>query len=63
MQLGVTTQAESASEAMRRNAEAQSAVIEALTGAGIDEAQIQTSGLNLNPLMQYGENQAPTVTG
>ncbi|CAM3127090.1 SIMPL domain-containing protein [Paracoccus nototheniae] len=63
VQLGVTTQADSAAEAMSLNSDQQRAVIDALTGAGIDEAQIQTLGLNLNPLMQYGENQAPTVTG
>ncbi|WP_052650382.1 SIMPL domain-containing protein [Paracoccus sp. PAMC 22219] len=63
VQLGVTTQADSAAAAMEQNSTQQTAVIEALTGAGIEEAQIQTSGLNLNPLMQYGENQAPTVTG
>ncbi|MGR3197279.1 MAG: SIMPL domain-containing protein [Paracoccus sp. (in: a-proteobacteria)] len=63
VQLGVTTQAESAAEAMRLNSEQQSAVIEALRGAGVDEAQIQTSGLTLNPLMTYPENQAPEVTG
>ncbi|WP_405405797.1 SIMPL domain-containing protein [Paracoccus sp. Ld10] len=63
VQLGVTTQADSAAAAMEQNSTQQGAVIEALTGAGIDQAQIQTSGLNLNPLMQYGENRAPTVTG
>lgn len=63
VQLGVTTQADTASAAMEENSAQQRAVIDALTGAGIDEAQIQTAGLNLNPLMQYGENQAPTVTG
>lgn len=63
VQLGVTTQADSASDAMAGNNERQRAVIEALTAAGIAEDDIQTSGLNLNPLMQYGENQAPTVTG
>ncbi|WP_176562630.1 SIMPL domain-containing protein [Paracoccus liaowanqingii] len=63
IQLGVTTQADSAAEAMSQNSERQRAVIEALTGQGIDAAQIQTSGLTLNPLMQYGEDQAPTVTG
>ncbi|WP_410218681.1 SIMPL domain-containing protein [Paracoccus sp. (in: a-proteobacteria)] len=63
VQLGVTTQAESAADAMTRNSEQQRAVIEALTGAGIDEAQIQTAGLNLNPLMRYGDGQAPEVTG
>lgn len=63
IQLGVTTQADSAAEAMSLNSTSQTAVIEALTGAGIDEAQIQTAGLNLNPLIQYGENQAPRVDG
>lgn len=60
VQLGVTTQADSAAEAMRQNSDQQTAVIEALRGAGIDETQIQTSGLNLNPLMNYEDNQ---VTG
>lgn len=63
IQLGVTTQAQSAAEAMRQNSTRQAAVIEALTGAGIEQADIQTSGLNLNPMMDYGEGRAPTVTG
>ncbi|WP_265500008.1 SIMPL domain-containing protein [Paracoccus beibuensis] len=63
VQLGVTTQADSAAEAMRLNSDQQAAVIEALRGAGIDETQIQTSGLTLNPMMNYPENQAPEVTG
>lgn len=63
VQLGVTSQAESAAAAMEQTSQQQQAVIEALTGAGIDAAQIQTSGLNLNPLMRYGEGQAPEVTG
>ena len=63
IQLGVTTQAASAAEAMRQNSTQQTAVIDALTGAGIAQADVQTSGLNLNPLMDYGEGRAPTVTG
>lgn len=63
IQLGVTTQAASAAEAMRQNSTQQTAVIEALTGAGIEQADVQTSGLNLNPLMDYAEGRAPTVTG
>lgn len=63
IQLGVSTQAETAAEAMAQNSEQQRAVIDALTGAGIAEDDIQTSGLNLNPLMQYGDGQALTVTG
>lgn len=63
VQLGVTTQADSAAEAMRQNSDQQGAVIAALREAGLDEADIQTSGLNLSPLMQYGDGVAPTVTG
>lgn len=63
VQLGVSSQADSAAEAMRQNSTQQAAVIEALKGAGVAETDIQTSGLNLNPMMDYGENRAPTVTG
>lgn len=63
IQLGVTTQAPGAAEAMRRNSDQQRAVIEALAGAGIEQADIQTSGLNLNPVMDYAEGRAPSVTG
>ncbi|WP_306755007.1 SIMPL domain-containing protein [Paracoccus actinidiae] len=63
IQLGVTTQAASAADAMRQNSTQQAAVIEALTGVGIDQADVQTSGLNLNPVMDYAEGRAPTVTG
>jgi hypothetical protein len=62
IQLGVTTQAPSAAEAMRQNSTRQTAVIEALAGAGIEQADVQTSGLNLNPVMDYAEGRAPTVT-
>lgn len=63
IQMGVTTQAASAAEAMRQNSTQQTAVIEALTGAGVETADIQTSGLNLTPMMDYGEGRAPAVTG
>ncbi|WP_111558642.1 SIMPL domain-containing protein [Paracoccus sediminilitoris] len=63
VQLGVTTQGDSAKTAMDQNSDQQAAVIKALTDAGIDQAQIQTSGLNLNPMIEYGEDRAPTVTG
>lgn len=63
IQMGVTTQAASAAEAMRLNSTQQAAVIEALTGAGIEQGDIQTSGLSLNPVMDYGEGRAPAVTG
>lgn len=62
--LGVTTQGDTAAAAMSQNSERQGAVIAALTGAGIEERDIQTSGLNLNPLMDYSsEGQPPRITG
>lgn len=61
--LGVTSQAESATEAMRDNSNQQAAVIEALRGAGLQAADIQTSGVNLSPLMDYGDGRAPRITG
>ena len=63
IQLGVTTRADSAADAMRSNATQQSAVIEALKAADIAERNIQTSGLSLNPVMDYSRDRAPTVTG
>ncbi|AUH63777.1 SIMPL domain-containing protein [Paracoccus zhejiangensis] len=62
--LGVTTQAETAAAAMTQNSEQQTAVIAALTGSGVEERDIQTSGLNLTPMMDYSrEGQPPRVTG
>lgn len=60
IQLGVETQAESASAAMKQNSEQQTTVIDALKSAGIETKDIQTSGLNLNPMMDYDKNE---VTG
>ncbi|TRW98333.1 SIMPL domain-containing protein [Paracoccus sp. M683] len=62
--LGVTTQAETAAAAMQANSAQQTSVIDALTAAGIEARDIQTSGLNLNPMMDYSsEGQPPRVTG
>jgi uncharacterized protein YggE len=63
VQLGVTTRAASAAEAMKQNSDQQRAVIAALAGAGIAERDIQTSGLGLNPVMDYSQDRAPSVTG
>lgn len=63
IQIGVETQADSASAAMQQNSEQQAAVIEAIKGAGVEAKDIQTSGLNLNPMIDYGENQKAKVLG
>ena len=61
--LGVTTRAEAAAEAMAQNSTAQTAVMETLTAAGIEARDVQTSGLQLTPMMNYDDGKAPTVTG
>ena len=47
--LGVTTTAETAAEALGKNSEAMNAVIERLKAAGIESKDLQTSGLSVNP--------------
>ncbi|WBU63076.1 SIMPL domain-containing protein [Paracoccus aerodenitrificans] len=62
--LGVTTQADTAAQAMQDNSSRQQAVLDTLTGAGVEAADIQTSGLTLNPMMQYPEDgAAPSIDG
>lgn len=61
--LGVTTQADTAADAMTQNSTSQTAVIDALTAAGIEARDVQTSGLQLTPVMRYAENEPPQVTG
>lgn len=60
---GVVTQASTASEALRLNAQRMTTVIAALKRAGIADRDIQTAGLNLNPQYLYRENQPPQLTG
>src|SRR5687768_2427988 len=60
---GVVTQASTASEALRLNAQRMTSVIAALKRAGIADRDIQTAGLNLNPQYLYRENQPPQLTG
>lgn len=62
--LGVTTQAPTAAEAMRANSERQQSVLDTLKQAGVDESDIQTSGLSLNPMMNYpASGAAPSIEG
>ncbi|MEO5963003.1 MAG: SIMPL domain-containing protein [Thermomonas sp.] len=60
---GVVTQAADANAAMRANAVQMDKVMAAIRAAGIDERDIQTSGISLNPNYKYAENQPPTITG
>ena len=63
VQMGVTSQAATAAEAMAASSSQQGRVIEALREAGIAPEDIQTAGLNLTPVMDYSEGRAPEVTG
>ncbi|MEO6263718.1 MAG: SIMPL domain-containing protein [Luteimonas sp.] len=60
---GVVTQAVDANAAMRANAAQMDKVMAAIKAAGINERDIQTSGINVNPQYRYVENEAPAITG
>ncbi|THD84537.1 SIMPL domain-containing protein [Aliigemmobacter aestuarii] len=62
--LGVTTEGKTGAEAMAANTAAQSRVLAQLRGAGIEDRDIQTSGLSLNPNWDYGSsNGSGRITG
>ena len=60
--LGVTTDGETASEAMTANNAAVSAVLARLTAAGVEDRDLQTSNLSLNPnWVGYDTGATPTI--
>lgn len=61
--LGVTTEGQTAAQAMSANNTRMTQVVAALRRAGVAEKDIQTSGLNLNPQYAYEQNQPPKLTG
>ena len=61
--LGVQTEAPTAAAALAQNNTRMNAVIAALRRSGVEERQIQTSGLNLSAQYTYVENQPPTLRG
>ncbi|MFT4091821.1 MAG: SIMPL domain-containing protein [Asticcacaulis sp.] len=50
---GVNTEAKTAEEALRLNAQKMNAVLASVKQQGIDEKHVQTSGLNLNAVYDY----------
>ena len=60
---GVVTEATTAAEAMRLNAERMTQVMAALRRAGIAERDVQTSGLNLSAQYDYVQNEPPRLRG
>jgi uncharacterized protein YggE len=62
LRLGVTTEAETPGEAAKKNAELMTAVIAAVKKLGIPEAQIQTGGLNLSPVLKWVDDEQKYIT-
>lgn len=63
IQLGVTTEGETAQAALAANARAANALSQALRRAGIAERDVQTSNVSVNPQYVYGEGVPPRITG
>jgi uncharacterized protein YggE len=62
--LGVTTDGATAAEAMAANSAAVQAVIDRLKLTGIEDRDLQTSNLSLNPnWVGYDSGQTPTISG
>lgn len=61
--LGVTTEGQTAQAAMQENARRMQALAQALRRAGVAERDIQTSNVSVYPQQQYIEGQQPRITG
>jgi uncharacterized protein YggE len=61
--LGVTTEGQTAQAALQENARRMTALTAALRRAGIAERDIQTSNVSVYPQQQYREGQQPLITG
>lgn len=61
--LGVSTQAATAAEALRLNAQHMTAILTNLRALGLGERDIQTSNLSLGPQYVYVQNQPPKLSG
>lgn len=60
---GVVTRSATASGALQQAATRMDRVIAALKRAGVEDRDIQTSNINLNPEYTYANNQAPKLNG
>ena len=60
---GVVTRAATAVAAIQQNADRMERVRAALKRAGIEDRDIQTSNINLNPEYRYEQNQPPQLVG
>lgn len=60
---GVVTRQTTATAAIQENATRMERVLAALKRAGIEERDVQTSSINLNPEYRYQDNRAPQLVG
>ncbi|MCX2780040.1 SIMPL domain-containing protein [Microbulbifer thermotolerans] len=60
---GVVTESEDSEQAMRDNATQMDKLIKAIKKAGIDEKDVQTSGISLSPRYDYQQGRKPQITG
>lgn len=60
---GVVSRSATATGALQDTADRMSRVLAALRRAGVEDRDIQTSSVNLNPEYRYPDNQAPQLTG
>lgn len=60
---GVTTEADTARDALARNSDAMRKVIAALKAKGIDPKDIQTSAFRIEPKYAPGKERAPAIAG
>jgi uncharacterized protein YggE len=60
---GVVTKSATASGAIQEAANRMQRVLAALKRAGVEDRDIQTSNVSLNPEYRYPENQSPQLTG
>jgi uncharacterized protein YggE len=61
--LGVTTEGQTAQAALAENARRMTALTQALRRAGVAERDIQTSNVSVYPQQQYVEGESPRITG
>src|SRR6478735_1395171 len=60
---GVVSRAPTATAALQDSANRMGQVLAALKRAGVEDRDIQTSNVSLNPEYRYPENQSPQLTG
>lgn len=63
LNVGVTTEGQTAQAALQENSRRMAALTQALRRAGVAERDIQTSNVSVYPQQQYREGQEPLITG